>query len=146
VASLTAGASCTLTVQFAPTALGTATATLSVGALASAALTGVGVSAVTASPAQVSFGNLNVGQNTSNTVTITNGGTTAVTFSSSITGTNAAEFTRTGGSCATLASLGAGASCSLTIRFAPTATGAQTAGLSIGSPTQITVPLTGTGL
>jgi hypothetical protein len=146
LASLAAGASCTLTVQFAPTALGTATATLSVGSLASAALTGVGVSALTASPAQLSFGNLNVGQNTSNSVTITNTGTTAVAFSSSITGTNASEFTRTGGSCASLTSLAGGASCSVTIRFAPTATGAQTASLTIGSPTQITVPLTGTGL
>ena len=148
LATLAAGASCTLTVQFAPTTLGTATATLSFGSptLASAALTGVGVTPLTASPAMVSFGNLNVGQNTSNSVTITNGGTTGVVFTSAVTGTNAAEFTRTGGSCASVATLNAGASCSFTLRFAPTATGARSASLTVGSPVLLTVPLTGTGL
>ena len=86
-----------------------------------------------------------VGQtSTAKTVTLTNGGTGAVTIQNiSIGGTNAAEFAQTN-TCGN--SLSAGDACTVSITFTPTAAGSRSASLSItddapGSPQSI--PLTG---
>jgi centrosomal CEP192-like protein len=99
------------------------------------------------SPTLVQFGTVAIGViSGAITVTLTNLGTTALTITSvAITGANAADFSQTH-TCTS--SLAAAASCSIAVKFKPTASGARTAALSIsdsaaGSPQ--TVPLTGTG-
>jgi hypothetical protein len=100
--------------------------------------------ALTASPSSESFGNENVGSTSSSqSVTVTNPGTSAVSMSSiGITG----PFGESN-NCGT--SLGAGASCTVSVTFAPTAAGSASGTLSVnssapGSP--LTVALTGTGV
>jgi parallel beta-helix repeat protein len=99
--------------------------------------------ALTASPTSLSFGNEQTGQDsTAQTVTITNPNTTAVTVSAvSISGAFAQTNT-----CPS--SLPAGGSCTASVKFEPTTTGAASGTLSVpssapGSP--LTVALTGTG-
>ena len=105
---------------------------------------GGGPSALTASPSSESFGNENVGSTSSaQSVTVTNPGTTAASMSSiGVTG----PFGESN-NCGT--SLAAGASCTVSVSFAPTAAGAATGTLSVnssapGSP--LTVALSGTGV
>src|SRR5437667_885355 len=74
-------------------------------------------------------------------------GTTSLTITSiAITGTNAGDFAQTH-TCAS--SLAAGASCSISVTFKPTASGTRTAALNIsdnaaGSPQKVTLSGTGT--
>jgi hypothetical protein len=105
---------------------------------------GGGPSALAASPSSESFGNQNVGSaSAARPVTVTNPGTSAVSMSSvGVTG----PFGESN-NCGT--SLAAGASCTVSVSFAPTAAGAATGTLSVnssapGSP--LTVALSGTGV
>jgi Pectate lyase superfamily protein/F5/8 type C domain/Abnormal spindle-like microcephaly-assoc'd, ASPM-SPD-2-Hydin len=149
--SIAAGASCTVSVKFAPTASGAASGTLSVASSApssplTVALTGTGVSgaaALTASPTSVSFGSVAVGSTSSaQTVTVSNPGSSAASMSSiGVTGAFGES-----NNCGT--SLAAGASCTVSVSFKPTAAGSATGTLSVnssapGSP--LTVALSGTG-
>jgi len=100
-------------------------------------------SALTASPTSVPFGDVVTGQDSSaQTVTVTNPGSSAASVSSvSVSGPFAQ--TNTCGS-----SIAAGGSCTVSVRYEPTATGNATGTLSVassatGSP--LTVPLSGTG-
>ena len=111
--------------------------------LSLAAASGSG-SPLSASPSSESFGNQNVGSTSSaQTVTVTNPGASAVSMSSiGVTG----PFGESN-NCGT--SLAAGASCTVSVTFAPTAAGAATGTLSVnssapGSP--LTVALSGTGV
>jgi streptogramin lyase len=95
------------------------------------------------SPGTLTFSSTFVGlTSTAQTLTVTNSGTTSVTISNiGITG----DFSETTANCATLPS---NTYCTISVNFAPTATGARTGTLSItsnasGSPQ--TVALTGTG-
>jgi sugar lactone lactonase YvrE len=152
---LAAGASCAITISFAPTASGAATATLtvidSVGTQ-TATLTGTGVSApattpaATLTPATLDFGSV-VNGTTSKamTATLKSTGTAALAISSiQVTGTNAAVFASTN-TCGS--SLAIGATCTISVTFGPTATGSDTAQITVadnaaGSPQ--TVALSGT--
>ena len=103
-----------------------------------------GPSALTASPSSESFGNENVGSTSSSqSVTVTNPGTTAVSMSSiGVTG----PFGESN-NCGT--SLAAGASCTVGVTFAPTAAGSATGTLSVNSSapsSPLTVALSGTGV
>ena len=143
--TLAAGASCTISVRFSPKGSGTRIAALSVsdngvGSPQTVALSGIGTTAKF-SPTYLNFGSLEVGTaSTAKTVTLTNVGTTTFTISGiAITGTNAGDFTRnyTCGS-----SLAAGASCTISVTFKPTASGTRTAALSVsdsagGSPQKV---------
>lgn len=83
------------------------------------------------------------------------GAGTAVLGPLTITGTNAAEFSITGGTCPAGGGAGpvhGGATCTITVAFNPTSTGAKTATLRVplappcgGCITERTVSLTGTG-
>jgi uncharacterized repeat protein (TIGR03803 family) len=140
--SLAAGASCTISVKFAPTASGTRTAAVSVtdnasGSPQKVTLTGIGTNAKL-SPASLSFGTVAMGTTSAaKTVTLTNVGSTTLTIAGvAITGTNPGDFSETT-TCG--ASLAAGASCTFKLTFRPTASGTRTAALSItdssgGSP------------
>jgi hypothetical protein len=149
--SVAAGASCTINVVFRPTKLNVTTGSVSVkdnaaGSPQTASLTGTGTY-VTLSPGTLNFGTVTVGQaSTPQVATFTNGAKFALPIKSlSITGTNLSDFTETN-TCQP--SVAAGASCSITVTFTPTASGLRTADVSIadgggGSPQ--TVALNGTG-
>lgn len=149
-ASLPIGNNCTVLVTFSPTAIGTRTASLSVadnasGSPQTAGLTGTGVaSAVTLSTASLNFSGVVVSVlGAPQSVTLTNSGGGTLTISG-ITSSSDYPFTTTCG-----ATLGAGANCTITVRFQPTASGQRGATLSIadnaaGSPHN--VALSGVGL
>ena len=154
--SLAAGASCVITVTFKPVVAGNLTATLqavdnSSGSPQTVALSGVATSsalAISISPATLTFASTAVGTTTAaQMVTITNTGTSAITFStaSAISGTNASSFIKSAATCPD--PLPAGQSCTNSIEFDPTAAGALSAVLTIydnaGGPH--TVALSGTG-
>jgi len=151
--SLAAGANCSLSLTFKPTASGTRAAALSIsdnapGSPQKVTLSGFGTTAKL-SPTSLSFGTVAIDGTISptKTVTLTNLGTTTLSISGiAITGTNAGDFAQTH-TCGN--SLAAGASCSINIRFTPTASGIRIAALSIsdnsaGSPQK--VALSGTGV
>jgi len=132
--TLAAGASCTIAVTFTPTAAGAASATLSVYdavGTQSASLTGTGAAArATLTPASADFGSVNTGSLSAKTFTLANAGNAALTITSvSIAGTNAASFTIGSNSCGS--TLAAGASCTVTVTFAPTTTGTASAVLTV---------------
>jgi probable HAF family extracellular repeat protein len=145
--SLAAGTSCSISVTFKPTASGTRTAALSVtdnsaGSPQKVGLTGIGTTAKL-SPTSLSLGTIVLGTSSpAKPVTLTNIGTTTLTISGiAITGTNAGDFAQTH-TCGS--SLAAGASCSVSVTFNPTASGTRTAALSVtdyaaGSPQTVTL-------
>jgi Cep192 domain 4/HYDIN/CFA65/VesB-like, Ig-like domain len=147
--TLVSGANCTVSVAFRPTAAGTEASTLVFTDNASpttqnVALSGTGLN-LQITPTSLTFGSQTVGNvSAAQAVTITNRGTTALTFTSfTITG----DAVLPGKTCG--ASLAAGASCRLSIAFEPTASGARTAHVTLtdsatASPQTITI--TGTGL
>jgi hypothetical protein len=147
--SIAAGGSCTVSVRFAPTATGSRTGTLSVtasGVTSAVPLSGTGVAPgpiLGPNPGSLSFAGTIVGSSAApQTVTVTNTGTTAATVSAvSASG----DFSQTN-TCATLA---VGASCTVTVRFTPTAAGTRTGAVIItsnanNSPT--TIALSGSGI
>ncbi len=150
--SLAVGAKCTFSVSFKPTAMGTRTADVSIADNAAppnpqtVPLAGTGT-VVKLVPTSLGFGDQTVGTTSAaKTVTMTNVGTTTLTINGiSLTGTNAGDFSQTH-TCGS--TLGAGASCTVSVEFKPATAGALKASLSIadnatGSPQA--VALTGTG-
>jgi len=153
--SLTVGASCSIHGHFAPTTAGAWKAAITITDSAgtspqSIALSGTGKAAaapVTLSATSLLFGTVKVGTSSaSQSVTMTNTGTAALTITSiAVTGTNASSFVFAN-TCG--ASLAVGDSCTIHGHFAPTATGALKAAVTItdsamGSPQNIA--LSGTG-
>jgi len=102
-----------------------------------------GPSALTASPSSLSFGNETAGSTSAaQTVTVSNPGTTAASVSSVTASAPFSETSTCGGSIA------AGASCTVSVTFAPTAAGAANGTLSVASSapsSPLTIALTGTG-
>jgi phospholipase C len=156
-----AGASCTSTVSFTPSAAGTRTATLTFfddsnavpNSTQTVSLTGTGTTTAavaTVTPASLTFAGQLVGTPSgSQTITVSNtGNATLMPTSVAISGANAADFAETN-TC--LSSVPQGSSCSITVTFTPAATGTRSATLTVtdnsdghtGS-TQ-TVSLTGSG-
>jgi len=157
-ATLAAGATCTVSVQFKPAAAGALSASLAIadnatGSPQTVALSGTGTAAstftVSLAPTALAFGSTAVGSTnaTVGVVTVKNTGTGTVTLTSeTVTGTNASSFVKSSTTCG--ATLAAGATCTVSVQFKPAAAGALSASLSIadnatGSPQ--TVALTGTG-
>lgn len=141
---------CTINVQFKPTALGYASGTLGVSdsdvtSPQTVALSGTGTS-LAFSPAAVNFGTVAKGTEVSKVVTLNNLGSTAVTLSGyDIAGTASADFVYSSG-CPT--TLGAGQNCTITLYFTPSITGTEKATFKAfdnaqGSPQLL--PMTGTG-
>jgi hypothetical protein len=156
---LAVGGTCNIGITFAPTATGTRTASLSIadnatsGSPQTVPLTGTGqVSTIvlTYNPTSLTFPTVVTGNNSTLGLGVTNTGTAAATIASiALAGTNAADYSITANSCPlTPLTLAAGASCSLSVTFAPTATGTRVASVVVtgnqtGSPQS--VPVTGTG-
>ena len=158
--TLAAGASCTISVTFTPTAEGNRSASLSIadnasGSPQSVALSGSGTTAsapvVSLSPTSLSFGNHQVNTTSSaHTVTLTNSGNAALTIHGiGLSGPNSGDFHQQNTCLSSSSTLAAGASCTISVTFTPTAEGNRSASLSIadnasGSPQS--VALSGTGV
>ena len=101
-------------------------------------------SALTASPSSLAFGSVNVGSTSgAQSVTVSNPGSTAASISS-VSASAPFSQTNTCGS-----SLAAGGSCTVSVQFAPTASGAASGTLSVASSapsSPLTVALSGTGV
>ncbi len=147
--SIAANGSCTVSVTFKPTATGSRTGTLTVnagGVSNSVSLSGTGTApgpVLNASPASLTFAKTVVGSTTSSqSVTISNSGTSSATVSGV---TTSGDFSQTN-NCGTVA---VGGSCTVNVTFKPTAGGSRTGTLTVtsnanNSPT--TVGLSGTGI
>jgi uncharacterized repeat protein (TIGR03803 family) len=151
--SLGKGKSCTFSVVFNPTGIKTRRASLSITDNAprspqTVVLTGMGTE-VELAPSSLNFGSETVGMTSAPmSATLTNIGATSLTITSiGITGTNAGDFAQMNTSCGRKVS--AGASCTISVTFTPTAQGPRSASVSIsddggGSPQQVTLSGTGT--
>jgi hypothetical protein len=172
-ATLNAGANCTITITFSPTSTGAKTGTVTITANVAVsgspvALSGTGVAPVigaSLTPTSHAYGNATRGCGTftcpAQIFTLTNTGNVTLTGIAQgiVSGTNAADFPvfRTTSTCGPAGggqmlgqtTLAPGASCIITVRFAPPTgdtTGAKTATLSVtdAAGTQTSTPLTGT--
>jgi len=133
VAALAVGASCTIKVQFSPTAAGLVTRTLTVaytGATVTGSpvtVTGTGIAGIAVSPASLAFGTIPPGTTSaSQTLTVHN----ATGIPRTLTGiTVTAPFSRpagaAGGSCNTTTAIGNGGNCTIIVVFAPPASTTQ---------------------
>ena len=150
---LAANASCTISVTFKPTVAGTLTGaiTLTDNAASSpqaVSLTGTAaaaaVPAVSLSPASLTFASQTVGTTSAaQAVTLTNTGTAALTVSS-IAASGSYAQTNTCGT-----SLAANASCTISVTFKPTASGALTGAITLtdnAAASPQAVSLTGTAV
>jgi hypothetical protein len=152
--TLAAGATCTVFVAFKPASAAVLKANLTLTDTAASSpqnvtLSGTGTVApiVHLSATSLVFASTAVGATSpSQSVTITNAGTTAVNFSTiTLTGTDAASFTQLSTCGPTLA---AAASCIVNIALKPVKAGSLTAALAItdnGSASPQSIALTGTG-
>ncbi len=151
--SLGVGASCTIGVAFTPTVTGKRSAVLSIsdnadGSPQQVTLTGFGTQpAVNLNPTLLSFGRQKVGtRSTPQNVTLTNTGSGTLSITSiRISGTNAGDFAQSN-NCGK--SVAPGASCTISVTFAPTAIGIRRAAIAItdnakNSPQQVN--LSGSG-
>jgi uncharacterized protein (TIGR03437 family) len=152
--SVQPGASQALTVRFAPGSAGAVAGTLKItsndaSSPATVTLSGTGVTiavpVVAVSATSLDFGTVTVNQTKDLVVQVQNTGTAALTVSSA-TSSNA-RFTVTSPSGSF--SVNAGSSQSVTVRFAPTAVGAQAGTLTLATNDpahpSVTLALTGTG-
>lgn len=154
VSTLASEASCTISVTFAPTATGSRTAYVSIsdnaaGSPQMVSLSGTGtLPGLTLNPTTIAFGNEVTGTTSSATnITLSNPGSGILNITSiAVTGTNSGDFAQTN-NCGT--SVPASGNCTIFVMFAPTASGARSASVTVtdnstGSPQ--TVTLTGAGL
>jgi hypothetical protein len=158
-ASIAPGASCTISTAFAPTAVGSRTAAITItdnaqniaAATQTVIVTGTGLGVPTASLstegpltfASTFFGTTNP---TAQTVTVTNTGTAALNVTSvGFAGADPADFAETN-NCGNIAPSG---TCAISVKFTPTAVGTRTATLQItdnsGNVTGTTQSVTVTG-
>jgi hypothetical protein len=154
-APVAANGTCTVNVIFTPSALGTRTAAIVVASNSfgspQASLTGTGGTPMaTLNPTTLTFASTTVNTAASTQpVTLTNGGNVATIIAAggiTITGANAGDFSETD-NCVSVAGIAPAATCTITVGFKPTATGARTATLNVMSNvgTPSTVALSGTG-
>jgi hypothetical protein len=158
-ATLAINASCTLNLVFSPITASAKTANLTFTTDAGTSpnqlpLTGTGQTPITVTitilPNPVAFGN-QVQSTTSlaQTVTVTSTGSGNEVLNTpffTITGTNAADFARSGGTCTNGQSLAPAASCTILLTFTPTNLTAETATLNISGTVSGNVSLTGSGV
>jgi hypothetical protein len=154
--SLAASSTCTYAVTFTPGTETAETGTLSIGVMedpnggpAAIDLSGTGLAPLRVVPASIAFGTVADGHSSANkTVTVYNDGGAAVMLSEVVGGNNPGDFTVTGGNCgSTLA--GSGASCTYTLKFTPSISGAESATFGVSGVGDAASPhnvsLTGTG-
>ena len=152
-ASIGGHSSCKISVTFAPVSPGAKTAALTITDSAnnspqSVNLTGTGIVPVSVTPSSLTFPAQTVGTtSTAKIVTIKNNLSTALTMSgNTFTGANAVDFGQSATTCG--ATLAAGAKCTASITFKPTAKGTRVAVLDVADSaitSPQTVSLSGTG-
>jgi len=154
--TLTAKATCSLTVTFIPTAIGTESSTITVSdAVDPLSPYTVTFSAMATIPESLSVTRLNYGnvaQTASKTlsVTVTNHAKSGpITLTgTNIGGVNAGDFAVTGGSCG--GSLAASSTCTYAVTFTPSIESAESGSLTVGVAEDpnggMTIPLSGTGV
>jgi hypothetical protein len=150
------GVSCTVTVTFSPNSPSAFTGELRVpsnvngGSTLTVALSGTGTAPrLVISPNPVPAFSTIVGLTTSTTVTLTNTGDAVMNlFQLVLVNSSGAAFSKSATTCAS--TLAPGASCTVTIAFAPTSPTNYSAHLDITGnfigPTTVSIPLNGTGL
>ena len=146
-ATLAAGASCSVSIEFAPTATGSRAGLFTLpspsiaGGQATASLSGNGTAAAL-TPASLSFAPQATSSTSApQTITVTNTGSSAAQIGAP---TTSGDFAAPSSSCP--ASLAAGAACSLSVTFTPTQTGSRTGSLTLPYNAGILMAaLTGTG-
>ena len=154
--SVAAGANCTISVTFKPSVSGAATAALSIadnvsGSPQSVSLSGTGAaSSASLSPTSLTFASQTVGASSAaQTITLTNSGNAALSVTSiAVSGANASDFAESN-SCGS--SVAAGANCTISVTFKPTAAGTRTAAVTLtdnatGSPQSVSLSGTGRGI
>ncbi|MEZ2346141.1 choice-of-anchor D domain-containing protein [Terriglobus sp. RCC_193] len=148
--ALNAGASCTVAVVFTPTSTGTLRGTLSVATSATSlpllvALSGVGTQPLlTVTPTSLGFGNVPLGSNKTLSLTLRNVGSDPVDG----LGFTASKYFSVTSTCG-ITTLNASSSCSVSITFTPSTTGAVNGTLTIRSTdpaSPLNVPLTASGI
>lgn len=154
------GLSCTLTLDYAPSASGSRPATLSIthdsavgGSPLSITLDSTAdIGQLSLDAVQPPFPNAVLGETTTSTVTVTahNTGSKPLTLNAlSLGGPHPGDFLRAG-TCAAGSTLAVGATCTVTLQFRPSATGIRSATLSIAhdgaAPNPAVLTLTGLGL
>jgi hypothetical protein len=155
-ATLAVNASCTITVTFVPTTVGTLNAGLTLTDSApdspqTVAITGTGIvpaPAVTLSPTSLNFSNQLVSTaSAAQTMTLTNSGTASLNLTGiTLAGTNASDFAQTN-NCPT--TLTVNTSCTVSVTFSPGTTGARAGILTVtdnAADSPETVALSGTGV
>lgn len=158
--SVAATSSCTLVVRFDPASAtptsrsaAVAIAHTAFGSPQSVTLQGTATSApqgvLESSASSLSFPDTQVGAAASQSLTLRNTGTAALTFSSfTLGGAQAADFERSG-DCATATPLATSAQCTLTLTFRPSALGARSASVTVahnGSNPSAAIALAGNGI
>ncbi len=126
--------SCTLGVAFTPDAVGAHSASLMLSDNATSSpqhvtLTGAGIADLSLSKSSLVYGSVKFGVKTTQSFNVTNHQTQPVTLNESIGGTNAVDFSVTGGTCG--ATLAAKTACSIIVTFKPGALGTESAMLSV---------------
>ncbi len=157
--SLAANQSCTISVTFAPAGTGTRTAEVDVSDNAgsgqqSLMLSGTGTNpapAVTLTPTSLAFGSQRVGtQSTPQTVSLRNSGSAALTISSiALGGSYPGDYGSSNDCPLAPQTLAAGASCTISASFLPSATGSRPASVTVtddapDNPQSISLSGTGT--
>jgi hypothetical protein len=154
--SVASNASCTITVTFKPKASGSRPADITLTDNANnspqtVSLSGSGgLPTATLTPKSDNFGSITVGSTSSaivSTLTNTSSSYTLSVNSITITGTNAADFSQTN-TCPVGKTLGANKTCTISVKFKPTVTGARSATLTESDNTaqgSHTITLSGTG-
>lgn len=120
--------------SFTPNAVGALNATLMIfdNAITSpqhSALSGTGIADMSLSKTSLVFGSVKFGVKSPQSFSVTNHQTQPVSLSESFTGTNAGDFTISGGSCGT--TLAASSVCSIIVTFTPGALGTESAMLTV---------------
>jgi hypothetical protein len=135
--TLAARKSCSLGIAFTPSTLGSHNATLTLSDNATTSpqhvtLSGTGIGGLSTSSTSSTFGSVKFGSTATTSLTVKNNQAQPVTLSESFSGTNAADFSVTGGTCPKApAMLAARTSCMLTVTFKPGALGTESATLSV---------------
>lgn len=156
VSPLAATASCTANVQFKPTTGGAKSANLEMSGsnfgtgTIDTPLTGTGGTSPNAvfAPSSFNFGSVNDGASAATTLTLSNTGTGALTWTSLSITVDAAEFSLTSTTC--VSPLAPASSCNIALKFSPATAGAKSGNLALGGSNfgsgTVNVSLTGTGV
>ena len=131
---LAPGLACTIAIGFTPRELDVRRATLKISdntaaSPQSVALSGNGKITMAVSPTSYAWRNLKVGSKATKELTVQNLQTTPVSLTEGFGGSNAHDFSITGGTCT--ATLAAKSDCSLLVTFAPTAAGTELAFITV---------------